>query len=71
MKFAKTVVKKRIVHQESGAVLEETDYIRDVYMKTNPVINEETIENILQEYEAKTLQYVIQETQTDIRSLDG
>ena len=55
MKFAKTVVKKRIVHQESGAVLEETDYIRDVYMKTNPVINEETIENILQEYEAKTL----------------
>lgn len=50
LKYAKVVTEKKIVHQPNGAVLEETDYIMDTYMKAEPIIDENTIETLLQEY---------------------
>lgn len=39
LKYAKVMIEKKIVHQPNGAVLEETDYIMDTYMKAEPIID--------------------------------
>lgn len=50
-------------------VTEETKYISTIYMQVNPVLDEGTIERVLQDYQEGKLEFTVIDSETDVRSM--
>lgn len=56
-------------HDNTGMVTEETKYISTIYMQVNPVLDEGTIERVLQDYQEGKLEFTVIDSETDVRSM--
>jgi hypothetical protein len=58
-----------VFHDNTGMVTEETKYISTIYMQVNPVLDEGTIERVLQDYQEGKLEFTVIDSETDVRSM--